>query len=388
VELPTTPLGEPASAPGAQPAVEPAGSVGGQAVDLPTLAAWAAQAGASDVHLRADSPPMLRVDGTLLAAQVPPLTATDIEFLVRAAVEQAGVADRYHADGEVDFALQFPAGRFRANAYRARGTDAMVLRRVHTTIPDLAGLGLPSAVNELRRLEHGLVLVCGPTGSGKTTTLAALVGAVNADRACHILTIEDPIEFMHEDIKASISQREVHTDTRDFPRALRAGLRQDPDVILVGEIRDTETMRIALQAAQTGHLVLASLHANSVAESVNRCLDMFPVSEQAQARAVLAESLRAVLCQRLAPARDGHGRVVMTELGIGTTRLHEAIANPQASADIEEILREGDYYGMHTFEQSVQAAIMDGRISLEAGEAIVPRPADLHVALKRAGYRG
>jgi len=331
---------------------------------------------------------MLRVDGTLLAAQVPPLTATDIEFLVRAAVEQAGVADRYHADGEVDFALQFPAGRFRANAYRARGTDAMVLRRVHTTIPDLAGLGLPSAVNELRRLEHGLVLVCGPTGSGKTTTLAALVGAVNADRACHILTIEDPIEFMHEDIKASISQREVHTDTRDFPRALHAGLRQDPDVILVGEIRDTETMRIALQAAQTGHLVLASLHANSVAESVNRCLDMFPVSEQAQARAVLAESLRAVLCQRLAPARDGHGRVVMTELGIGTTRLHEAIANPQASADIEEILREGDYYGMHTFEQSVQAAIMDGRISLESGEAIVPRPADLHVALKRAGYRG
>jgi len=211
---------------------------------------------------------------------------------------------------------------------------------------------------------------------------------VNADRACHILTIEDPIEFMHEDIKASISQREVHTDTRDFPRALRAGLRQDPDVILVGEIRDTETMRIALQAAQTGHLVLASLHANSVAESVNRCLDMFPESEQAQARAVLAESLRAVLCQRLAPARDGHGRVVMTELGIGTTRLHEAIANPQASADIEEILREGDYYGMHTFEQSVQAAIMDGRISLESGEAIVPRPADLHVALKRAGYRG
>lgn len=383
VELPTTPPTDAGPVASAQ--------VGSEAVatlDLATIGAWAVQAGASDVHLRAGSPPMLRVDGQLLAAQAPALSASDVSALIRPSLEGAGVSDRYDQDGQVDFALQLPTGRFRANAYRSRGTDALVLRRVHTQIPSFGDLELPSTIAELNRLEHGLVLVCGPTGSGKTTTLAALVGAINAGRACHILTIEDPIEFLHQDDRASISQREVHTDTRDFPGALRAGLRQDPDVILVGEIRDTETMRIALQAAQTGHLVFASLHANSVAESINRCLDMFPPEEQRQARAVLAESLRAIVCQRLAPAKDGSGRHVITELGIGTTRLRDAIADPEEGVDVEDILGEGDYYGMHTFEQSVLAAIMDGRITLESGEAIVPRPADLQVALKRAGYRG
>ena len=383
VELPTTP---PADAGPASSA--PADVTLLTAVDLATVGAWAVQAGASDVHLRAGSPPMLRVDGQLLAAQTPSLGASDVSALVRPALDSAGVSDRYDRDGQVDFALQLPTGRFRANAYRSRGTDALVLRRVHTQIPAFTDLELSPSIAELSRLEHGLVLVCGPTGSGKTTTLAALIGAINAERACHILTIEDPIEYLHHDDRASISQREVHTDTRDFPGALRAGLRQDPDVIMVGEIRDTETMRIALQAAQTGHLVLASLHANSVAESVNRCLDMFPPDEQRQARAVLAESLRAIVCQRLAPAKDASGRHVITELGIGTTRLRDAIADPDEGVDIEDILREGDYYGMHTFEQAVLTAIMDGRITLESGEAIVPRPADLQVALKRAGYRG
>ncbi len=383
MELPTSP---PPDAPSS--GVAPSGVAAAEPLDLSAIATWAVEAGASDVHIRAGSAPMVRVDGALMAAQTGPLSASDAASLVRGALEQAGVVDRYDREGEVDFALQLPAGRFRANAYRSKGTDAIVLRRVHTAIPDLETLGLPRAIAELTGLEHGLVLVCGPTGSGKTTTLAALVGAINAQRACHILTIEDPIEFLHEDQSASISQREVHTDTRDFPHALRSGLRQDPDVILVGEIRDTETMRIALQAAQTGHLVLASLHASSVVESVNRCLDMFPSDEQPQVRAVLAESLRAVVCQRLAPAKIGSGRHVITELGIGTTRLKDAIANPESGFDIEDILREGDYYGMHTFEQSVQAAILDGRIALESGETIVPRPADLQVALKRAGYRG
>jgi twitching motility protein PilT len=343
---------------------------------------------ASDLNIRAGAPLSLRVHGSLVADGGAPLTASEAHDLVLSAVNAAGVGDQYVNDGEADFAVQTAAGRFRANAYRARGADALVLRRVQTHIPTLAELGLPESIGKLSSLQHGLVLVCGPTGSGKTTTLAALVGQVNDARACHILTIEDPIEFIHESHRASVSQREIHTDTRDFPRALRAGMRQDPDVIMVGEIRDAETMRIALQASETGHLVFASMHASSAAETVNRVLDFFPADEQPHARTVLADSLQAIIIQRLVPSLRNGGREALTEVAIGTTRLKDVVAGRSATATMEAVIADGEYYGMHSFEQDVVSAILGGRISVESGESVVPRPADLQVALKRAGYRG
>lgn len=356
--------------------------------DLEALTAWAAREQASDLHIRAGAPIAIRVHGELVSDGSGVLSAEQAHDLVQAAVTAAGVEASYAADGEIDFAVQTAAGRFRANAYRSRGTDSLVLRRVHTQIPTIGDLGLPESIAGLAALQQGLVLVCGPTGSGKTTTLAALVGRVNSERPCHILTIEDPIEFIHESRRASVSQREIHTDTRDFPRALRAGMRQDPDVIMVGEIRDAETMRIALQAAETGHLVFASMHASSAAETVNRVLDFFSAEEQPHARAVLADTLQAIVIQRLVPSLRGAGREILTEVAIATTRLRDAVAGRSEQATVEEVITDGEYYGMHTFEQDVVHAILAGRISVESGEAVVPRPADLHVALKRAGYRG
>ena len=372
VNLPTAPLDTPESLPR----------------DLEALTAWTVREQASDLHIRAGAPIAIRVHGALVTDGGGPLSAEQARDIVHAAVGAAGMEQAYEVDGEVDFAVQTAVGRFRANAYRSRGTDSLVLRRVQTIIPTLDELGLPEAIAGLATMQQGLVLVCGPTGSGKTTTLAALVGSVNRDRACHILTIEDPIEFIHESQRASVSQREIHTDTRDFPRALRAGMRQDPDVILVGEIRDSETMRIALQAAETGHLVFASMHASSAAETVNRVLDFFPSEEQPHARAVLADSLQAIVIQRLVPSLRDAGREILTEVAIATTRLRDAIGGRSAETTVEEVIADGEYYGMHTFEQDVVTAILAGRISVDSGEAVVPRPADLHVALKRAGYRG
>jgi twitching motility protein PilT len=233
----------------------------------------------------------------------------------------------------------------------------------------------------------GLILVCGPTGSGKTTTLAAMIDAINAERRCHILTIEDPIEFLHRDKQATISQRELHTDTLQFDRALRSGMRQDPDVILIGEIRDLETMRTALQAAETGHLVLASLHAKTIVDAVNRVIDLFPVEEQRQARASIAESLQGIVCQHLVASKVGSGRSVVVELAVATPRMREAISDADKTGAIEDIVAEGEYYGMRTFQQDAVRLVMLGTISVTEAEKVVNRVSDLHVALKRAGYR-
>lgn len=344
--------------------------------------------GASDVHLRPGAAPLLRVAGALRALDLPPLTEEGAEQLVLGALPGPREREEFFADKECDFALDEPeVGRFRVNAYRAKGSAAMVLRHVREDIPTMASLGLPDAARALALAPSGLVLVCGPTGSGKSTTLAAMIDVINAERPCHILTIEDPIEFLHRDRAASVSQRELHTDTLSYARALRSGMRQDPDVILVGEIRDAETMRTALQAAETGHLVLASLHARSVVDAVHRIVDIFPTTEQRQARASIAESLQGVLCQFLVRGAEDEARVLVTEVGISTPRLREAIADIERAGDLEDIVAEGEYYGMHTFQQDAVAQVIAGRISLEEAEKVVPRVADLHVALRRAGFR-
>ena len=356
--------------------------------DLAAVLSTAVAHGASDVHIRSGAPPLIRVSGHLHPLDVAPLDAGSAEALVLSALITDEDRQAFLRDRECDFALTMAGiGRFRVNAYRARGNASMVLRHVKEVIPGIDELGLPKVVRDLAMKQSGLVLICGPTGSGKTTTLASMIDVINTERACHILTIEDPIEFLHRDKSSTISQRELHTDTRDFARALRSGMRQDPDVILIGEIRDITTMRTALQASETGHLVLASLHARTVVDAVNRVIDIFPVEEQRQARASLAESIRGVVCQHLVESASGEGRTVLVEVAVSTPRIREAIVDPEKTSLVLDIVSDGDYYGMRTFQQDAVRRVMDDSITLAEAEKVVTRVADLHVSLKKAGYR-
>lgn len=354
---------------------------------LRVLLESAVACGASDLHLRAGSPPLVRIEGQLLPLSLPSLTAPETEALVVDALPRERDRLAYETVQECDFALDMPGvGRFRGNAYRARGAAAAVLRHVRDDVPSIDALGLPEVVRQLTTLQTGLVLVAGPTGCGKSTTLASLVDAINGERRCHILTIEDPIEYLHTERMATLSQREVHTDTGSFATALRSGLRQDPDVILVGEIRDLETLRTALQAAQTGHLVLASLHARTAPDAVSRMIDMFPVDEHRQARTTLSESLQGVVSQRLVQTADGSGRVVVLEILVTTARVRDIIRDPDAEVSLIDVMAEGQYYGMRTFQQDLIRLVMSGRLAQDDAESIATAPADFNVALKRAGY--
>jgi twitching motility protein PilT len=386
MDLPTSP---PAQAP-AEAAGQPQ-DVAVEAGGLPPLRDilhTAVAHGASDVHVRTGAPPIIRVSGDLWPLDIPPLTSEQAEDLVVGAMPGERERQEFLTEHECDFALTEPGvGRFRVNAYRSRGGAAMVLRHVKEAIPSFEELGLPRVARDLALMPSGLILVCGPTGSGKTTTLAAMVDAINSERRCHILTIEDPIEFLHQNKVATVSQRELHTDTLQFGRALRSGMRQDPDVILVGEIRDAETMRTALQAAETGHLVMASLHARTVVDAVNRVIDIFPVDEQRQARASIAESIQGIMCQHLVQSANGQGRTMVLEIAVATPRIREAIADPDKTTILQDIVADGQFYGMRTFEQDAVRLVMSGQITVAEAEKVVTRSADLHVALRRAGYR-
>lgn len=251
----------------------------------------------------------------------------------------------------------------------------------------MSDLGLPDVLERLALTEAGLVLVSGPTGSGKSTTLAAMVSLINDTRRCHVLTIEDPIEYVHIDHLARISQREIGTDTDNFASALRSGMRQDPDVICVGEIRDAETLRTALQAAETGHLVLASLHARSATDAVNRVCDLFPADEQRQARTTLAEVLVGIVCQRLVARADGEGRTPALEILVANARVRDAITDPDTSSPIPDVIAEGAHYGMRTMQDDLVRLVVNGDVDVSDAERIAISPADLQVALKRAGFR-
>nr|MDP9497953.1 PilT/PilU family type 4a pilus ATPase [Actinomycetota bacterium] len=279
------------------------------------------ECGGSDLHCKVGSPPRVRLDGRLRRLQTADLTAGDTERMVREVLRD-DLADEFERRNEADFAYSLAGlGRFRVNAFRSRGSCGLVFRRVSVGAIPLADLGLPPVLANLAMEPRGLVLVTGPTGSGKTTTLAGMVDHVNASRECHIVTIEDPIEVLHFDKMAMVNQREVRVDTEDFPTAMRAAMRQDPDIILVGEMRDHETVKAALAAAETGHLVLSTLHTADAAETVNRVVDFFPPHEQKQVRLALAAVLRGVICQRLVPRADGLGRCVVMEIAVGTGRI-------------------------------------------------------------------
>jgi twitching motility protein PilT len=327
----------------------------------------------------------VRLDGRLRKLQAPPLRPQDTDHMVRE-VLPADRAGGHPLSRDADFAFAVPGlGRFRVNVFRARGSAALVFRRVHVGAPPLSQLGLTPAVAALALEPRGLVLVTGPTGSGKTTTLAGMIDHINASREIHVVTIEDPIEVLHHDKLAMVSQREIHVDTEGFAVALRAAMRQDPDVILVGEMRDFETVKAALSAAETGHLVLSTLHTSDAAETVNRIVDFFPPHEQQQVRLSLSSVLRGVICQRLVPRADGCGRVVAVEVCVNTGRITDAIADPDKTATLPQLISEGGFYGMQTFDQHLIALLREGTVTLDAAMALSSRPHDLAVELRRLG---
>ncbi len=343
------------------------------------------ESGGSDLHVKVGSPPRVRIDGRLRKLQAPELTADDTEHMVRQ-VLRSDLVEYFERTCEADFAYAIEGlGRFRVNAFRQRGSAGMVFRRVAIGADPLENLGLPAVVSALATEPRGLVLVTGPTGSGKSTTLAGMIDHVNSHREVNIVTIEDPIEIVHFDKLGMISQREVHVDTDDFATAMRGAMRQDPDVIMVGEMRDLETVKAAITAAETGHLVMSTLHTVDAQETVARIIDFFPPHEQQQVRFSLAGALRGILCQRLVLRADGRGRAVVMEVCVNTGRVADAIADPGKTSMLSSLVGEGGYYGMQTFDQHLTVLYRDGIVSLDAALAASSNPHDLMVELRRLG---
>lgn len=340
----------------------------------------------SDLHVKVGSSPHIRVDGHLQVTPFDAPTPADTERLAYAVLPPAR-ADEFDARNEADFAVDRAGlGRFRCNVYRQRGSCALVFRAVAPGIPSFESLGLPAIVQRLADERRGLVLVTGPTGSGKTTTIAAMIDHINSTRPVNIVTIEDPIEVLHPDKQAIVSQREIGSDTQDFAEAMRRVLRQDPDVIFVGEMRDPETVWAALAAAETGHLVLSTLHTSDAIETVNRVVDFFPAHQHKQIRLSLATSLRGIVSQRLLERVDGLGRVPAVETLVNTGRVFDRIVDPDAPGDsLDEIIATGDYYGMQNFDQALLRLYRDGVVSLRDALATATSPSDLRVALQQAG---
>ncbi|MGH9305904.1 MAG: type IV pilus twitching motility protein PilT [Acidimicrobiales bacterium] len=353
---------------------------------LDSCLAKLARLGGSDLHIKVGSPPRVRVDGALFVLEdEEPLTAEET-MAMAGSVMRPEMAEHFARHNEADLAYAVAGlGRFRVNVFRQRGSVAMVLRRVVQSAARFDELGLPPVVAKLSEEQRGLVLVSGPTGSGKTTTLAAMVDHINRSRSVNIVTIEDPIEVLHKDQLASICQREIGFDTESFASAMRAAMRQDPDVILVGEMRDIETVSAALSAAETGHLVLSTLHTIDATETVNRIVDFFPPYQQHQVRVALAGALRGTLCQRLVPRSDGMGRVVAMEAMVTNGRIQQCILDPSLTEGIREIIADGDYYGMQTFDQSLFTLYERGAIDMRQAMMAASNPHDLKVMLQKKG---
>lgn len=343
-------------------------------MNINELLAQVAKAGASDVHITVGIPPTMRLHGRLLPmTDYDRLMPPDIEPLVRSVTtpEQMRRIDEL---GELDFSYGVAGvGRFRVNVFRQRDQLAMVMRVISTEVPGLTQLGLPSVITGLCERRDGLILVTGPTGSGKSTTLASMVDRINTDRSTVIITLEDPIEYLHRHKTSIINQREVGNDTRSFATGLRAALREDPDVILLGEMRDTETMEVALTAAETGHLVLSTLHTRGAAATVDRIIDSFPPHQQQQVRAQLANALQAVISQQLVPRKDGNGRVAAVEIMLATPAVRNLIREGKTH-QIDSIIETGARLGMRTMARAFEELYANGVISTTEYETrISPR---------------
>lgn len=342
--------------------------------------------GASDLHLKAASAPVMRVDGELYVMDEPSITLDGMKEYAASLMTDRQIAI-FSEQNEIDFAYSASdIGRFRVNVYRQRGAISIAMRQVVQNIPGFDELNLPDVMKRIALEPRGMVLVTGTTGSGKTTTLAAMIDYINANVRRHIVTIEDPIEIVHSDKKSMINQREIGIDTRSYSTALRYVLRQDPDVIFIGEMRDLETVRTAMTAAQTGHLVLSTLHTIDVSETINRIIDFFPLHQQKQVRILLAGSLRGVISQRLLPRLDGKGRVPAVEVMVMTKRIRDLVLDPEHTHKIEDAIREGDYYGMQTFDQSLLGLYRKGLVTLQDAAAVATSPHDFKLMAQQEGY--
>ena len=354
---------------------------------LHSLLSRAMELGASDLHLKAGRAPGLRVHGHLAPADgMAELVPEDTERLAEQMMTSAQ-RTRLEEHSEVDLAYEVEGlGRFRVNVFRQRGQVGMVLRVIPANVPGFDDLGLPPVLDRISEERRGLVLVTGTTGSGKSTTLAAIVDRINSTRPENIVTIEDPIEYLHRDKRSFVNQREVGVDTGTFATALRAALRQDPDVILVGEMRDRETISVALLAAETGHLVLSTLHTLDAAETIQRIIAAFPPGEQKQIRHQLASTLKAVVSQRLMRRADGRSRVPAVEVLVTTAYIRDCIANPEKTALVRDAIAAGaSQYGMQTFDQSLFALHERGLVSYEEALAGATNPGEFK--LRVSGIR-
>jgi twitching motility protein PilT len=343
----------------------------------------------SDLHVKAGSAPLFRVNGELtLDPRAAQLSPADTEWALRTLLSDEMKLDEFAQEHEVDFAYEIQGvARFRVNAFQQRGLISMACRAIPHRVSSIEELSLPSVVTELAEEERGIVLLTGTTGSGKSTTLAAMIDHMNFTMSKHIVTIEDPIEFLHSDKRSAINQREVGMDTASFKRALRRVLRQDPDVILIGEMRDEETVQTALSAAETGHLVLSTIHTVDATESINRLLDFFPPHQHAQARSMIAGTIKGVISQRLVPGADG-GRVAVCEILRTTGRVRDMITDPAQTGKLIEVITSGGYYGMQTFDQALFGHVKAGRVTFEDAMRVSSHPSDFKLLMQADGRQG
>jgi twitching motility protein PilT len=341
------------------------------------------QNGASDIHFRPGDPPIYRVNGVLRPLRTEKLLPEHTREVALHLIHDESAKELIDTLQEHDASYGLAGvGRFRVNIYRQRGTLAVILRIIPNNVPTIDGLGLPPVLKTIASQDRGLVLVTGATGSGKSSTLAAMIEHINSTESLHILTIEDPIEFVYKNARSSISQREIGPDTSSFATALRAALRQDPDVILVGEMRDTETIDIALKASETGHLVLSTVHTTDASRTINRLVSVFNAEEQQMVRLRLADNLKATISQRLLPKADNKGRAVALEIMVQTKTIQEYIREDRAN-EIKDVLEKGrDTYGMQSFDQHLSQLYRQGIITLDTARGAATNPADFQRALE------
>jgi twitching motility protein PilT len=359
------------------------------AFDIDAALRYVVEQEGSDLHVKVPSPPMVRVHGKLRPIEdMDPLKPEDTEAALQHIMPDGAIREEFESDGEADFAYAIRGfSRFRVNAFRQRGSVSIACRAIPFQVRTIEDLDLPPVIRTLAEEPRGIILLTGTTGSGKSTTLAAMIDHINSQHARHIITLEDPVEYLHRDKLSIINQREVGQDTTSFARAMRRVLRQDPDVILVGEMRDEETVRTALSAAETGHLVLSTLHTLDATETVNRIIDFFPPHLQQQARVMLSATLRGVVGQRLVPRGDGTDRAAVCEVLVVTGRVQDLILNPNETGRITEVIAEGEYYGMQTFDQALLKLVMAGTINEETALEAASSPHDFKLMVQAQGQR-
>ncbi|PIT62704.1 type IV pilus twitching motility protein PilT [Snodgrassella alvi] len=345
-------------------------------MQLTDLLAFGVKNKASDLHLSAGLPPMIRVNGDIRRINLPEQSAEEVGKMIASIMNDYQRKD-YQQNLETDFSFELPnVSRFRVNAFNTERGPAAVMRTIPSKVLTLEELRAPAIFQKIAEKPRGLVLVTGPTGSGKSTTLAAMIDYINNNDAGHILTIEDPIEFVHQSKKSLVNQRELHQHTHSFANALRSALREDPDVILVGEMRDPETIGLALTAAETGHLVFGTLHTTGAAKTIDRIVDVFPAGEKEMVRSMLSESLQAVISQTLLKTKDGNGRVAAHEIMISTPAVRNLIRENKI-AQINSTLQTGQKVGMQTLDQCLQQLLREGRISLDVARSKAANPDQL-----------